>query len=216
MGRCATSLLLRTWLLSCLLVPLAVYGEATVYGDESVVSPESDYYASLQRFRDNLDFRFGDRILSPLTEADRQNFEGLAHYDVVPALAIPAILEPARDRSTFAMPTYNNRTLAYSHFGTIVARLDGSTVRLKAFRREDADTIRDFLLIPFRDATNGDETYAGGRYIEIDLPLPGNLVLDFNRATNPWCAYDAGYACPIPPRENQLPMPIRAGEKRYR
>ena len=69
--------------------------------------------------------------------------------------------------------------------------------------------------MPFRDATNGIETYAGGRYIELPLPLPALPVLDFNRAMNPLCAYDPSYACPIPPADNRLSIPIRAGEKRY-
>ena len=75
--------------------------------------------------------------------------------------------------------------------------------------------MHNLLLVPFRDPTNGGETYPGGRYIELSLPLPETPVLDFNRAMNPLCAYDPSYACPIPPPENRLPMPIRAGEKRY-
>ena len=114
------------------------------------------------------------------------------------------------------MPTYNNATLAYSHYATLTAKVFGAEVRLKAFRREDPDVIRDFLLIPFKDSTNGTETYGGGRYIEIELPVSSEVVLDFNRSINPWCAYDPQYACPIPPRENHLQLAIRAGEKVYR
>ena len=131
-------------------------------------------------------------------------------------MAVTARLEVAADTSTFAMPTYDNRTLSYSHFGTVRAEIDGREIRLQVFRREDAEVVRDFLLIPFRDTTNNQETYAGGRYLEIDAPGSDRLVLDFNRAMNPWCAYDASYACPIPPPENRLAMPIRAGEKRFR
>ena len=61
-----------------------------------------------------------------------------------------------------------------------------------------------------------DLPYAGGRYVEIDLPLPEPLRLDFNRASNPWCAYDPDYACPIPPAENHLDFAIPAGEKRFK
>jgi uncharacterized protein (DUF1684 family) len=178
--------------------------------------PAADYLARLARYRDNANFRFRDRILSPLTEADRLAFSGLEFFDPAPDLALPARFEPAADQSVFAMPTYDRRTLRYSHQGTLTVKLHGSPLRLKAFRRQEEGGRRNFLLVPFRDATNAGETYAGGRYIELSLPLPAVPVLDFNRAQNPLCAYDPSYACPIPPRENHLPMPIQAGEKRYR
>jgi len=174
-----------------------------------------DFLERLLRHRDNVDFRFRDRILSPLSEPDRQSFQGLDYFDPEPELALTALFERAGDRSVFAMPTYDRRTLRYSHFGTFTTALGEQRVQLKAFRREEEDGRRDLLLVPFRDATNGSETYAGGRYIELSLPLPDAPVLDFNRAMNPLCAYDPSYACPIPPPENRLSVPIRAGEKQY-
>ena len=76
---------------------------------------------------------------------------------------------------------------------------------------------RDYLFIPFTDATSGIDSYGAGRYIDgtINDIRNGSLVLDFNKAYNPYCAYSAGYNCPIPPRENDLPVAIQAGEKNY-
>jgi hypothetical protein len=200
--------------LLCLLWLQPVHADG---GQGASVSPApAGYLARLARFRSNADFRFRDRILSPLTDADRETFSGLVYFEPVPDLALPARFEAAADRSVFAMPTYDRRTLRYSHQGTVFAELDGQRLRLKAFRREADDGRNNFLLIPFRDLTNGTETYSGGRYIELPLPLPADPVLDFNRAANPLCAYDPSYACPIPPPENHLSLPIRAGEKRYR
>jgi len=176
---------------------------------------DAGYLDSLAAFRDFTNYRFRDRILSPLPEAERLKFAGLHYYAPDVALVLPAHIEPAADSSVFAMPTYDHRTLRYAHYGTLEATLDGRVIRLKAFRRADGESPRQFLLVPFRDATNGAETYAGGRYIEIDLPLPAAPVLDFNRAMNPLCAYDTSYACPIPPPENRLLQAIRAGEKSY-
>lgn len=178
--------------------------------------PDAAYLQSLAAFRDFADYRFRDRVLSPLPEAQRLTFSGLRYFEPDPALALPASFIPARDTATFAMPTFDHRTLSYSHFGTLEARLEDRLIRLQAFRREGGSGLRDVLLIPFRDTTNGHETYPGGRYIEIDLPLPDTPLLDFNRAANPLCAYDASYACPIPPAANHLPIAIRAGEKAYR
>ncbi len=207
-------LILRlTGALLCLACGLMSGGAAA---DPSVTTSAGagEYLSALLRYRDNVDFRFRDRILSPLSEVDRVAFTGLNYYEAQPALALPASFEAAADRSTFAMPTFNRKTLRYSHYGTLQTVLAGQTVRLKAFRREE-NAGPDILLVPFRDQTNGAETYAGGRYIELPLPLPRAPVIDFNRAMNPLCAYDPSYACPIPPPENRLMLPVRAGEKRY-
>ncbi len=195
--------------------PLAE-GPGSVGGGEVRAAPgfEPDFVARLKRYRDNVDFRFRDRILSPLSEADRRSFRGLKYFEPAPELALTTVFERAGDPSVFAMPTYDRRTLRYSHYGTLSATLGDRSLRLKAFRREEGG-MGNLLLVPFRDATNGEETYAGGRYLELSLPLPDAPVLDFNRAMNPLCAYDPTYACPIPPPENQLTVPIRAGEKRY-
>jgi uncharacterized protein (DUF1684 family) len=76
-------------------------------------------------------------------------------------------------------------------------------------------TERQWVLIPFRDETNGDETYGGGRYLQVDLPISSATTLDFNRAFNPLCAYDSKFTCPIPPADNALKVSIPAGEKSY-
>ena len=73
----------------------------------------------------------------------------------------------------------------------------------------------DELFIPFRDATSGDSTYGGGRYVPVVPTEPGRAVFDFNRAANPYCAYDEEFSCPLPPVESWLPFPIPAGEMDY-
>ncbi len=178
--------------------------------------PHANYLAAMERYRANVDWRFRDRILSPLREADRLAFTGLSWFPVDPGMARPATFVAAEAGSVFVLPTFDGHSLTYTRHGSFHLEIHGQRVRLLAFRREGVEGIRDFLLVPFRDATNGRETYAGGRYLELDLPLSRQPVLDFNKAASPLCAYDPSYACPIPPRENHLPMAIRAGEKRYR
>ena len=70
---------------------------------------------------------------------------------------------------------------------------------------------KDYLFIPFTDATNGAETYEGGRYIDLTIPATDKITLDFNKAYHPYCAYTDGYNCPIPPQENHVPVRIEAG-----
>src|SRR5205823_4054425 len=82
--------------------------------------------------------------------------------------------------------------------------------RLMLYASDDSDE----LFVPFRDATSGQETYGAGRYLEIHAH-GDNVVIDFNYAYNPNCAYDPAWSCPLPPIENWLKVPIRAGEKAF-
>jgi hypothetical protein len=86
-------------------------------------------------------------------------------------------------------------------------------LRLQVFAYAAEPTPDEPLLIPFRDATTGHESYGAGRYLEPTLPHEHVLRLDFNRATNPLCAYSEHYNCPMPPRDNTLPVAIRAGAR---
>src|SRR5690606_19990472 len=99
----------------------------------------------------------------------------------------------------------------YAEAGTLRFTLDGEPLVLHAYR--GLTITADSLFVPFRDATSGTESYGGGRYLYVPLPVGETVALDFNAATNPYCAYSPAYACPIPPEENTLAVPIRAGEK---
>lgn len=84
-----------------------------------------------------------------------------------------------------------------------------------AFKAAD-DPVAQALFVPFVDETSGKETYGSGRYLDLEQARGDDYVLDFNMAYNPYCAYNDDYVCPIPPRENKLPIEIRAGEKTYK
>jgi hypothetical protein len=101
-------------------------------------------------------------------------------------------------------------------YGYIEFDAEGQRCRLQVYRLDDSgDSGKASLFIPFRDSTSGKETYGAGRYLDLDENTSGIYELDFNRAYNPYCAYGEGYSCPIPPEENRLAIPIRAGEKIY-
>ena len=97
--------------------------------------------------------------------------------------------------------------------GRLEFQIEGQSVQLTAYSNPETDDTD--LFIPFRDATSGSETYGSGRYLDTELEPDGSLVLDFNLAYNPYCAYSDGWSCPIPPLENWLKVPVRAGEKTY-
>ena len=96
--------------------------------------------------------------------------------------------------------------------GTLKFTLQGQPHTLAAFVDADAKDVRR-LFVPFADLTSGTETFAGGRYIDLDRTGTGIYELDFNRAYHPFCVFNPEYDCPYPPRENRLQVPIRAGER---
>jgi uncharacterized protein (DUF1684 family) len=149
---------------------------------------------------------FGKAHDSPLTVTQRQHFEGLRYFDVDPAFRFEVALEgPAGAVEEVEMS--DGSTDHLQRAGAIRFSVEGSDATLVAYRQGDD------LFIPFRDATSGKETYGAGRYLEAE-PLGGDrYLLDFNRAYNPYCAYNATYECPFPPPSNRLNVAIRAGEK---
>jgi uncharacterized protein (DUF1684 family) len=117
------------------------------------------------------------------------------------------------------MKTSTDRVPAYERYGEVTFELDGKELKLAVYRNKkmlDLSQDTNMLFIPFRDMTSGSETYGGGRYIDCEIPVAGDIIdLDFNKAYNPYCAYNHKYSCVIPPEENRLPVKIEAGEKVY-
>ena len=104
---------------------------------------------------------------------------------------------------------------AYMKHGTFTFQLQGMTLRLAVYKSAE-DPFARSLFIPFSDETSGAETYNAGRYLDLEEQGGDDYQLDFNLAYNPYCAYNDQYTCPIPPRENKLPVKILAGEKNYK
>ena len=80
----------------------------------------------------------------------------------------------------------------------------------------DDEEFVDYLFLPFTDLTNGEATYAGGRYIDLAIPDGDTLIIDFNKSYNPYCAYNKKYSCPIVPKVNHLEIDINAGVKAFK
>ena len=120
----------------------------------------------------------------------------------------------------FEMPTYNGKTRTHVSYAILSFMLKGKKQELTLYRNLNVirmPEFRDYLFLPFKDATSAKETYGGGRYMDLrtgDIK-EGHVTLDFNKAYNPYCAYQEGYPCPIPPRNNVLSVAVEAGEKAY-
>jgi uncharacterized protein (DUF1684 family) len=116
----------------------------------------------------------------------------------------------------FKMPTSTDRTPIYRRYGYVDFIHKSDTVRLEVYQNmalRKQEQYKNYLFIPFKDATSAKETYGGGRYIDLQIPNNAKMILDFNTAYNPYCAYSYRYSCPIPPKVNHITIDIKAGEK---
>ncbi len=164
----------------------------------------------LSGFRQRKDVFFKEHDQSPLTPEQRAAFNGLAHFPENPDLRLTLDLDASGEGigDEVTIGTVSGEAKQYTRAGRVSFTVEGKPVTLTVFR----ERTRGHLFLPFRDATAGDETYGVGRYLEPKLLPDGRISLDFNLAYNPYCAYNHGWSCPIPPSENVVKVPIRAGE----
>jgi len=142
----------------------------------------------------------------------------LQFYEPDPNYRVPAHFTPTPSTKPFMVPTHSGKLKPFREYGTLSFYLSGKNFVLHVY--QSADLLHNasqtaYLFLPFNDDTNNETTYGGGRYIDLttdDVAQP-NMVLDFNKSYNPYCAYAEGYSCPIPPQENKLHVAIKAGEQ---
>lgn len=187
---------------------------AAMYADarDGELGPED----RLRRFRAARDGLFGTHAQSPIPQADRASFHGLAYWPYDPEQRVIAALEPEAAESEGAVPRSGGGEMHLQRIGSVSFHLAGEDCRLAVYWFTD---YAGGIFIPFRDATNGPETYGGGRYLwdsakGADLGSTDEaLVVDFNYAYHPSCVYDPQWSCPLAPPANRLGIPIRAGER---
>lgn len=165
----------------------------------------------LQSFRERRDEFMRTHEHSPLTEKQKANFVPLAYFDENPDLAFVLDVNTDIDHTPVELPTTTGEPREYIPHGTISFEVEGQPVTLTVYREPE----RGRLLIPFRDTTNNKETYGAGRTVDPQERPDGKLVVDFNYAYAPYCQYNDNWVCTIPPMNNWLRVPIRAGEKIY-
>ncbi len=174
--------------------------------------PPKTYVEEVASWRTEKDAAFKSGSDSPIPEAQRASFGGLRYFDIDPKFRVPAALgESEMSTQVIEMDTTAGRRDRFRVIGKLEFTLNGQKHALTAFVPETATDNRQ-LFVPFGDTTNRTETYGGGRYLDLSRSSTGLYDLDFNRAYNPFCVYDVRYECPLPPRENKLPVAIRAGE----
>lgn len=196
-GRVAAALLLLVAVAGCSTQPAVV-----------------DYATGLAADRAAKDDMFRRASDSPIPAGQHDTFLPLGYYPIDERYRAPASLVPAdpAEAPVVEMPTSTGQRRMMQRAGALRFSLLGEPRELAAFVSAD-DPGRQRLFVPFRDLTNGAETYQAGRYLDLDRTASGLYDLDFNRAYQPYCYFDPKYDCPIPPRENRLDLPLRAGER---
>lgn|GEM_PF-399759 len=168
-------------------------------------------------FQETLNEEYKDPEESPLDEDDLRKFAGHDFFPINLDYRVTAKLTVAEGTSFFEMKTTTSRFATERIYGYVTFPLAGKEFRLPVYQSKDLMTTTeygDYLFFPFTDETNGKQTYAGGRYIDLRIPKAGDeLVIDFNMAYNPYCAYSSKYSCPLVPAENQMDIEVPAGVK---
>ena len=144
---------------------------------------------------------------SPLTPDQKDSFQGLKYFDENPGLNIEVEVERFAHGEHVQIQTTTGDVQTYERYGRFEFVVEGNRASLTVYRNENG------FFLPFADSLAGDETYGAGRYLEPEPIGEDRVLVDFNLAYNPYCAYNPNWSCPITPAENRLKVPIRAGEK---
>ena len=171
-----------------------------------------------QEFQDELNKSYADKEKSPLTEEDFKTFTHLDFFPITDEFIIKAKFIRARKEKPFEMKTTTARLPVYKKYGELHFTFEGNEYKLNVYQNLDLikkEGYEDYLFLPFTDSTNGNETYIGGRYIDCRIQKELEWTIDFNKAYNPYCAYNYEYSCPIVPLENDLNIEILAGVKKF-
>lgn len=169
----------------------------------------------VKAFQKDLRKQYRSKEDSPLrTKVERREFKGHKFYKYDPEWVVNASYEVISSPDTIVMPTSAGTTKKFLKYAKIAFVKDSVSCVFYGYRNVkyiNHEEYGRYLFIPFTDATSGTETYGGGRYLDIEMPSSNAITINFNLAYNPYCAYATGWFCPIPPRDNDLKVSVRAG-----
>jgi len=173
-------------------------------------------------YQQELNASYKDASKSPLKKKDLRQFKGLDFFDIDSTFIVSAKLVRTANAPTFKMATTTDRKPLYKEYGKLHFTLQKQNCELTIYQSQDDlrdEKYKDYLFLPFTDDTSGEESYGGGRYMDImttDITVENTVILNFNNTYNPYCAYNEKYSCPITPRKNHLDLEIKAGVKVFK
>ena len=177
-----------------------------------------DFKKEIQDWQDTMNFEFKNPEESPLTKEGMDLFKSLDFFSIDIKYRVEAKFERTPFEPIFGMKTTTSRLPKYKKYGVAIFFIDGKEFKLNVYQNQSLLAKRDFedyLFIPYTDLTSGNDSYSGGKYIDLKDPKGDLLIIDFNKSYNPYCAYNHKYSCPVPPKENFLNTRIEAGVKAY-
>ena len=173
---------------------------------------------SAEKFQENLNSSFADSLKTPLTAEDFKNFKGLDFFPIQEKYIVKAQFIRTKKEKKFGMKTTTDRLPQYKKYGQLHFEIDAIPFQLNVYQNLDLikkEGYENYLFLPFYDENSGKETYIGGRYLDLQIQEGKEWIIDFNKAYNPYCAYNYKYSCPIVPQENELKIAINAGVKKF-
>ncbi len=189
---------------------LSFVGAALVSFSQADTSVVND----TKRFQNGLVAEYADAKESPLSAKAKKIFKGIHFYPFNAKYVVNAKFVRTPHEKPFQMSTSSGMRKTYVKYAEVFFTINGKQYKLNVYQSQDllqSAEYKDYLFIPFTDATSGNETYEGGRYIDLSITNSDHILINFNKAYHPYCAYTDGYNCPVPPAENTLPIKIEAG-----
>lgn len=171
-----------------------------------------------KEFQENLNKEYANKDESPLMKEDLEHFQALDFFSIHDKFLVQATFKRTKKEKVFEMKTSTERLPLYKKYGELEFIIDGVLCKLNVYQNMTLfkkPGFKDYLFLPFSDLTSGNESYIGGRYVDLRIQKGNQWVIDFNKAYNPYCAYNYKYSCPIVPMENDLKVSILAGVKKF-
>lgn len=187
--------------------------------DQYQLQTSTEALADIIKFQKKMNGEFRDPETSPLPDRYRKDFNGLDFFSPDTTYRVMAKFTRTPEALPFLMPTTTERQSEEVVYGVVEFTLNGRSHMLEVYQNQELkqqEQYRDYLFLPFADLTNGEETYGGGRYLDLSIPEGDSILIDFNKAYNPYCAYNPKYSCPLVPKQNRLDIAIKAGVKTFK
>ena len=182
-------------------------------------SNNGSFKEEVKQFQQELNDQYSDSAHSPLLDKDRLNFNGHDFFEPNPVFYVQAKFKRTKNEEVFEMKTSTSRRPTYKKYGEIKFKINGKKFKLNIYQNQrlmNNELYANHLFLPFTDLTNGEESYGGGRYIDLTISDSKTMIINFNKAYNPYCCYNSRYSCPIPPKENHLNIKVTAGVKAFK
>ena len=173
---------------------------------------------NLTEYQRQVNNYFKDASVSPLKPKDLKNFQGLDFFEFDSKYIVKAKIKETKESLPFKMKTTTDIPADVRKYADLFFQITDKEFELSVYENleyEGVEGYENYLFLPFLDNTNGNETYGGGRYLDLFLNGTDSIIIDFNKAYNPKCVYDENFSCPIVPRKNFLNTRIEAGVKDY-